>query len=40
MKGGGIMGSYTLVFVIAFVCGAVLAGRAITGKWFVFKGVK
>jgi hypothetical protein len=31
------MGWYFLVLVIGFVCGALAAGRSITGKWFVFK---
>ena len=31
------MGWYILVFFIGFVCGALVAGRSITGKWFVFK---
>jgi hypothetical protein len=31
------MGWYFLVLFIGFACGALVAGRSITGKWFVFK---
>lgn len=31
------MSWYILVFVVGFVCGGLVVGRSITGKWFVFK---
>jgi hypothetical protein len=36
-KGGEIMEGYIIVLAIGFVAGALVVGRKLTGKWFVFK---